>query len=93
MSLAKLRKVGMRVVLKLSPSGKRTFVLLTASSQDRLEREAEFRHISLKLAPRPGDEGARPSAMDFRRDLRVRADQHHFAKDPVKGEKEGGRET
>ena len=48
----KLQRAGLRVVRRLTPSGDCEVVLLTPISQERLEREAEFRKVSMLLKVR-----------------------------------------
>ena len=67
----KLRRAGLRVVRRLTPSGDCEAALLTPISQERLETEAEFRKVSMLLKvrraslvwPFRGGPEAAPSAM------------------------------
>lgn len=69
-AIVKLEHAGLRAVKVASPTGLRTFVLITAQSRERYEEEAERRQFAMLLARQPDDpDGARPKAILFKRVL------------------------
>lgn len=70
-ALKRLDKAGLKCVQEKSPTGLRTYVLLTAKTQQRLEDEAEKRTISMKLKPQKDDPpGTPPKSTEFVRHAR-----------------------